>query len=146
MAKNASNTAEDIRNKLLEKLDSSSVPSLIDEAIGAGIRLGLADAVRRIGDITMATAALNFTGPAPKRERKPKGVIQCPVPNCPRPGIRPQRNFCKHHVDTLDAKKRESLRAKQVEANKKEKEKAREAEVAAARAQLASPNESTAAA
>ncbi len=125
--KNLSTQTADIESRLLAKLTP-----LIKEAIDEGQRLGLADAVRRLAEGTAELTALNYTA-APRRDKAPKGTVQCPVPNCNRPGIRPQSNFCKHHVETLDAKKREVLRAKQLETRKKEKEKARELEIAARR-------------
>lgn len=137
--KNRSIQTDDIVTKLL-----AQIADTLKEAVGEGRRLGMADAVRRLAEGTKGMDAANFTG-TPKRDKTPKGTVQCPVPNCNRPGIRPQSNFCKHHVETLDAEKREKLRAKQVEARKKDKEKQRELEIAARRAE-ASPQQDSAAA
>lgn len=127
-----------IVENLMQKLSSSSVPDLLKEAVHEGTKIGMAMIVQRLADSTKDLPALNFTG-APKRDKTPKGTVQCPFPNCTKPGIRPQHNFCAHHAATLEPKKKEALRAKQLEAHKKARAKEREDAIAARRNDVPQP-------
>lgn len=125
-------SVEEIVKALIKQVDVKSLPVLLSEAAAAGAQIGGREAVRRlaqqISDRADEFVSVNAATPRAPRQ---KASVKCPVLNCTRPGVRPLRCFCPHHFAALDTKKREDLRAKQIDARKRERDKAVEAERAA---------------
>jgi hypothetical protein len=53
----------------------------------------------------------------PLRIVRPQGgkiVVRCPVPGCKNPGVRPKRNFCLQHAESLSAAEKNRYRQAQI--------------------------------
>lgn len=100
-----SRQAREMAERLLEQF-----APLLERAVNDGYKRGAEDARR-----TLAQQLAGGVPFAAKRDKTVKGSIECPVPGCKRPGVKPLRNFCREHDEKLTVQKKEELRKAQIE-------------------------------
>ena len=96
---------------------------VIAEAINDGYTLGVEETRRMLAASIAGVELPANIGQHKKRDKTVKGVVQCPVPHCKRPGIKPNHCFCKEHYLSLDEDKKLKLRAAQVARRAEERRK-----------------------